>query len=276
VMLRRGVKLYLGLLTGALLIALPIVKGTAYSLYPVAGAALLATVWRHHRRSDAAGWAGLALAALAVRELSVHLRGVFRPQASVVGGAPAPAAPSATGSVTEALHHPLGYAAYVWQLFLPRLSFMARHFETNALPGFIIFDERGWGAFGWYDVLFPNWVYAVLLVVMLAVPLLALVAARREWAFVRRNLVEAGLLVLTPIAVVGGFEAAFYTTGARDFVPEFGRYVFPAIAPLAVLVVASLHAFPRRWAPFAGVALLVAMLALSYASQLLTLTGFYA
>ena len=35
-MLRRGVTLRLGLLTGALLIALPIVKGTAYSLYPVA------------------------------------------------------------------------------------------------------------------------------------------------------------------------------------------------------------------------------------------------
>ena len=57
---------------------------------------------------------------------------------------------------------------------------------------------------------------------------------------------------------------------------EFGRYAFPAIAPLAVLVVASLHAFGRRWALLAGVGLLVAMLALSYASQLLTLTGFYA
>jgi hypothetical protein len=69
---------------------------------------------------------------------------------------------------------------------------------------------------------------------------------------------------------------SFYTIGARNFIPEFGRYAFPAIAPLAVLVVASLHAFGRRWALFAGVGLLVAMLALSYASQLLTLTGFYA
>src|ERR1035441_3606069 len=45
-MLRRGVTLRLGLLTGGLLIALPIVKGTAYSLYPVAGMAARAIVYR--------------------------------------------------------------------------------------------------------------------------------------------------------------------------------------------------------------------------------------
>ncbi len=175
-----------------------------------------------------------------------------------------------------ALEHPLGYLGYLWQVFLPRLSFMAPHFETTNFPAFVIFVERGWGAFGWYDVLFPHWVYVVILVAMLIVPVLAVVAARREWAFVRRRLLETGLLLLMPIAVVAGFEAAFYTTGARPFVAEFGRYAFPAIAPLAVLVVASLHAFGRRWALFAGAGLLVAMLALSYASQLLTLTGFYA
>jgi hypothetical protein len=93
---------------------------------------------------------------------------------------------------------------------------------------------------------------------------------------VRRNLPEAAILLLMPIAVVAGFEAAFYTTGTRPEVAEFGRYAFPAIAPLAVLVVASLHALPRRWVLFAGAGLLAAMLALSYAAQLDTLTGFYA
>ena len=274
-MLRRGVTLYLGLLTGALLAALPIVKGTAYSLYPVVGIALLVTVWRHHRRTQAAGWAGLAVAALAVRELLAHVEAMARSSGHAASGAPAEAG-SATGSVSEAFAHPLGYLGYLWQVFLPRLSFMAPHFESTAFPAFVIFDERGWGAFGWYDVFFPHWVYVVILVAMLIVPLLAIVAAGREWAFVRRNLPEAAILLLMPIAVVAGFEAAFYTTGARDFIPEFGRYAFPAIAPLAVLVVASLQALGRRWALFAGGGLLAAMLALSYASQLLTLTGFYA
>jgi Predicted membrane protein (DUF2142) len=274
-MLRRGVTLCTGLLTGALLAALPMVKGTIYSLYPVVGIALLATVWRHHRRAQVAGWAGLAFAGVAVRELLAHVEAVAHSSGPAVTGAPAEAG-SATGSVSEALAHPLGYLGYLWQVFLPRLPFMAQHFEAVGWPAYVIFVERGWGAFGWYDVFFPPWVYVVIVGAMLMVPLLAAVAARREWAYLGANLPEAAILLLMPIAVVAGFEAAFYTIGARNFIPEFGRYAFPAIAPLAVLVVASLHAFGRRWALFAGVGLLVAMLALSYASQLLTLTGFYA
>ena len=278
VMLRRGVTLRLGLLTGGLLIVLPIVKGTAYSLYPVVGIALLATLYRHHRRADIRGWAALAVGALAIRELSVRLAHVFRPAAaSAAGVSAAPAeAGSAAGSVSEALAHPLDYLGYLWQALLPRLPFMTRHFDTTNFPAFTIFIERGWGAFGWYDVFFPHHFYYVILAAMIAVPILGLIAIRREWSFVRRNALELAILALMPLAVVAGFEAAFYTPGARSFVPEFGRYAFPAIAPLAVLVVASLHAFGRRLVLYAGVALLVAMIALSCASQLLTLTGFYA
>ena len=54
----------------------------------------------------------------------------------------------------------------------------------------MIFVERGWGAFGWYDVFFPHRYYYVILVAMLAVPILGLSPLRREWAFVRRNAVE--------------------------------------------------------------------------------------
>jgi hypothetical protein len=270
-LLRRGVTLPWGLLTGGLLLALPNVKATSYSLYPLAAVALLAALWRHHRRSDAAGWAGLAVAAAVVHELSVRFAGALQPS-----GAAAPGG-SATASATEGvLAHPLGYLAYLWEVFLPRLSFMAPHFEGVGWPAFTIFVKRGWGAFGWYDVLFARWVLVAILLVMLLVPLLGLLAARAEWAFVRRNLPEAALLLLMALAVVAGFEAAFYTTGVRTFFPEFGRYAFPAIGPLAVLVVASLHGLGRRWALLAGSGLLVGMLALSFAAQLLTLTSFYA
>ena len=84
------------------------------------------------------------------------------------------------------------------------------------------------------------------------------------------------MLVLTPLAVMAGFEAAFYTLGTRPFLPEFGRYEFPAIICLAALVVASLHAFGRRWALHVGIGLAVAMIALGFAAQLVTLTTFYA
>jgi hypothetical protein len=278
-MLRRGVTWRLGLLTGALLVALPIVKETAFSLYPVVALALIAILYRHHRRVDIRGWAALAGAAIAVGALSRGLSHVFRPTtASAVstGGTPAESG-TAASSVGEALAHPLDYLSYLWQALLPRLPFMSEHFPTTAhFPAFVIFVERGWGAFGWYDVFFPHRVYYIILAAMIAAPILGLIALRREWSFVRRNAVEFALLVLMPLAVVAGFEAAFYTPGARPFIAEFGRYTFPAITPLAVLVVASLHAFGRRWVLHAGVVLLVAMVALSYAAQLVTLTGFYA
>jgi hypothetical protein len=287
-MLRRGVTWRLGLLTGGLLVALPIVKETAYSIYPVLGIALIAILYRHHRhrspidgigdRPAVRGWAALAGAAIAVGVLSRALSHVLHPSAASAastGGTPAEGA-TAASSVAEALAHPLDYLSYLWQSLLPRLPFMTEHFPTTHFPAFVIFVERGWGAFGWYDVFFPHRVYYVIFAAMIAVPLLGLIAVRREWSFVRRNAVEFALLVLMGLAVVAGFEAAFYTPGARPFIAEFGRYTFPAIAPLAVLVVASLHAFGRRWVLCAGVVLLVAMIALSYSAQLVTLTGFYA
>ena len=42
------------------------------------------------------------------------------------------------------------------------------------------------------------------------------------------------------------------------------------------LTLAGLHAFGRRAVPWVGTGLIVAMIAFSYASQLLTLTSFYA
>ncbi|HEY2570108.1 MAG TPA: hypothetical protein VGI27_01480, partial [Solirubrobacteraceae bacterium] len=277
-MLRRGVTWRLGLLTGALLVALPIVKETAFSLYPLVALALLAIVYRHHRRVDIRGWAALAGAAIAVGALSRTLSHVFRPaaaSAASTGGTPVEGG-TAASSVSEALAHPLDYLGYLWQSLLPRLPFMTEHFPTTHFPAFVIFVERGWGAFGWYDVFLPHRLYEIVLAAMIAVPILGLIALRREWSFVRANALELALLVLMPLAVVAGFEAAFYTPGARPFIAEFGRYTFPAIAPLAVLVVASLHAFGRRRVLHAGVVLLVAMIALGYSAQLVTLTGFYA
>jgi hypothetical protein len=270
-MLRRGVSVPLGLLTGTLLALLPVIKGTGYSLYPVAAVAIAAALWRHHGRRYAPGWIALLAAGVITREVFAEVRGVFRTSA---GNTPGTGAASSTANAV--LEHPLGYVAYVWQVFLPRLPFMASHWETTAYPGFVIFVERGWGAFGWYDVFFSHWVYVLVFVLMLAALPLGLLAARRERVALRDRLPELGVLLLAPVAVVGGFEAAFYTPGTRAVVPEFGRYVFPAIAPLAVLVAGCLLALGRRRASVAAGALLAAMLGLSYAGQLTTLTGFYA
>ena len=123
---------------------------------------------------------------------------------------------------------------------------------------------------------FPHWVYVVIHYVVIVTALLAACAVWRESSWLRRHWREALTIVLVPLAVVAGFEAAYYTPGIRPKIAEFGRYAFPAIGPLALIVVGALHVFGRRHMVHAAVVLVVAMIALSYASQLLTLTAFYA
>src|SRR6202022_2374161 len=101
-MLRRGITVPWGLLTGAVLVALPIVKGTGLSLYPVAALVFLATLWRHHSRRELYGWAALGLGALLVGELSAHVLSTLQPVSSATGST---AISTSANAVGGALHH---------------------------------------------------------------------------------------------------------------------------------------------------------------------------
>jgi hypothetical protein len=279
--LRRGMSVRLGLLTGFVLIALPMVKGTGLSLYPVAALVFLISLWRSHTRKDLLGWGALVLGGVVMSEISVQLLSILQPAASATGSG---AISSNASAVREALHHIPTFLSYLWQALLPRLPFMASHFPPSPHPGFVLFTdpafvifvERGWGAFGWYDVFFPKWVYIVIFLAMVgAIPLGAL-AARHEWSWVRRHWAEVVAMIAMPLCVIVGFVAAYYTPQSRTVIAEFGRYLFPAIGPIALLVVGALHAVGRRRLPTAATALLVGMIGLSYAAQMLTLTAFYA
>jgi Dolichyl-phosphate-mannose-protein mannosyltransferase len=280
-MLRRGITIPWGLLFGVLVAALPMVKGTGLSLYPVAALVLLATLWRHHRRTDLLGLLAMAVGAVLMTELSAHVLSLLQPVASASGSA---TISSNAGAAREALHHIPLFLSYLWQSLLPRLPFMTHLFPPIGNggivflndPGYVIFIQRGWGAFGWYDVFFPGWVYVVIFLAMVGAVPAGAWAARREWGWLRAHWLEVLALIAMPVAVIMGFESAYFSQTPRPVIAEFGRYAFPAIAPTAVLVVGALHALGRRRMVSAAVVLLVAMLALSYASQLLTLTNFYA
>jgi hypothetical protein len=275
-LLRRGINVRSGALIGAVLILLPNVKGTGLSLYPVAALVFLVALWRYHGRSALLGWAALALVAVGLGELATHVLNPAFAASSAGAGAPSAIGSNAT-AVDEALHHIPDFLSYLWQVFLPRLPFMTSHFPPGVgYPGYEIFIRRGWAAFGWYDVFFPSWVYLVILAASVAALLLAPLAARRERRWLSAHWAEALAVILMPVAVIVGFVAAYYTPGARPAIAEFGRYAFPAIGPIALLVVGALHALGRRAMVSAGVVLLVAMIALSYGAQLLTLTAFYA
>ena len=76
--------------------------------------------------------------------------------------------------------------------------------------------------------------------------------------------------------VLVAVEAAFFAPGGgRTVVAEQGRYIFPAIAALAVIAVGGTFGLGRRLQIPLATGLVVAMIGLSYASQLLTLNSFY-
>ena len=278
VIMRRGWRPLPALAMGVVLLLLPAIKQTAFSLYPVAALAIAVALWRHRprRRStaapEAAGLAAAGAGAVAAWWLAKRLQAALHP----AGVAAAAVAGVASSAVSEAIAHPLGYLGYLWQIFLPRLPFMAKHFTTSVPAGWEIYVERGFGAFGWYDVLFPRGLFIVIFVVMVAVALLGVPALARERAWLRAHAGEAAVILLAPLALVAGVEAAFYTIGVRTVVAEFGRYSFPAIAPLAMIALGCLHGLGRRRALVGGVALVTGMIALCTAGQLLELTAFYA
>jgi hypothetical protein len=244
--------------------------------------------WRARRAGDGRGWrpfaavaGGFAVAlgawavaaALLDRDL-VPLQSGY----SLVGGVQFhPILSRSEYGAERVLEHPGAFLSYTWQVFLPKLPFMTDlRPHPFTLPGFNVFVERSWGAFGALTFLFPRWVYGAIAAVMGAVGLLGLATLRRERAAVRRRVPEIAVLALAVVGVVIGFEAVYFATApGRTFVIEQGRYVFPAVAALAALVVGACFGAGRRAAPLVATALVTATIGLGVAAQLLVLASAY-
>ena len=99
----------------------------------------------------------------------------------------------------------------------------------GTFPNFYGYIERGWANFGFVAIPFPKWVYAVIVLALVALGGLGVAAGVRNRTFVRRRGWELSVLVLVVLGVFFGTEAASFAPGAGP-VPEFGRYLFPAAA----------------------------------------------
>ena len=275
--LRRGLSWRLALGLGATLAVAPLMKKTGYEIYPAAAVGVLGLLWRNHRLRDTRAWAALAGAFVAVQACwALILEPIFYP--SIVGGHPVSSGAgsvSVSGSLSLAKQMPGRFLVYLWELFLPKLSFMGELFPPG-WPFYQIYVVRGWAAFGWYTFEFPRWVYYVIVAAMAIVGLLAVSSAIRNRLAVRARLFEVAVIAMFPVSVLVAVEAAFFDpSGGRTVVAEQGRYIFPAITALAAIVVAGTFGLGRRWHVPLATVLVVGMMGLCYASQLLTLGSFF-
>jgi hypothetical protein len=268
--LRRGLTWRLALGLGAALAVTPLMKGTGFAIYPAVALGLAGIAWRARRRLDPRAWVGGALAFAAVR-------------GAWALAAPALAHPghgsgrgiSAAGSVSGALQMPGRFLEYLWQFFLPRLSFMPDLFPQRS-PAFDVYVKEGWAAFGWVTVLFPKWVYVVIALAMLTCGALAAAAVARERPAAVRRAVELAVIALAPLCVVTAVAGAYFAPDGRAVPAEQGRYIFPAATALATIAVGATFGVGRRWHPVLLTVLVVATIGLGFASRLLSLAGFFA
>jgi 4-amino-4-deoxy-L-arabinose transferase-like glycosyltransferase len=288
--LRRGLHWPEALALGVALAVAPLMKETGFEIYPAAAVGIAGLLWRdlrgRSRKPDGAAGArpGIvgrlsAWGALAVGfVVPLVAWAVIKPHVLDVGPTGRPVAGngfSATDSLSLAEHMPGRFLSYLWQLFLPPLSFMGRLFPPG-WPFFQIYVERGWASFGWYTFDFTHWVYVVIVLAMGVVGALSLLAAWRYRRVAKRLGWELLTIVLFPLCTLVAVEAAFFTpTGGRVVVAEQGRYIFPAIGALAAIAIGGTFGLGRRWQVPLATGLVVAMVGLSYASQLLTLGSFY-
>jgi 4-amino-4-deoxy-L-arabinose transferase-like glycosyltransferase len=273
--LRRGLSWRVALGLGATLAVAPLMKKTGYEIYPAAAVGVLGLLWRNHGRADARAWAALA-GGFAFVQLgwSLVLQSIVYPS-TIAGQHAAPAAAAVSSSLSLAEHMPGRFLVYLWELFLPKLPFMGDLFPQG-WPFLQIYIQRGWASFGWYTFDFPRWVYYVIVLAIGAVGVLAASAAVRNWRAVRKRAFEVAVIALFPVCVLVAVEAAFFNpVGGRVVVAEQGRYIFPAITALAAIAVAGTFGLGRRWQVPLATTLVVAMMALCYASQLLTLGSFF-
>jgi hypothetical protein len=270
--LRRGLTLPLAIALGATLALLPALKATGAALYPAAIVGIAGMIWRRHRRVDVPAYAVLAGAAAAVFGLRAAVVSALEGPTAVVAGGVGGA--TVSGTIDRALDAPDTFLSYTWQMFLPRLPFMT-DLHVQKWPAFEVFIETGWAAFGSLVVRFPQWVYLVILAASLAAAALCAVAVVRRRARAWALGWELAVLIAAIAGVIGGVEAAYYTDQARSVPAEQGRYVFTAAVPLATIAVGAAMAFRDRVAPLVAAGLATAVIGLGYASQLLTLTGFF-
>lgn len=268
-MFRRGLTTRLAVALGVTVLVALLSKVSAIGL--LAGLAWMLFWYAVSRRHAWRAVVPRAALALGIVVVPWRLLAALRPL-EVVDGNGNPIVPTPGPPL-----HPAELLSYLWQFWLPKLSFMTDQFQGYPqYPLWETYLQAFAGRFGWFQYGFSEaTIWRVTIVVGVAL-LLALGALALRW---RRVVAEWPLVV----ALVGGFVGfalmvnvagySYVKDTAQNF--EQVRYLFPYIGIYGLVFAVALLAFPARWRrPVA--AGLIALAALHVgASWALTLSRYY-
>ena len=271
--LKRGLTAGNGVALLAVVGLAVVTKASSYALVPAALLALGVGAYRLRvaGRPRVAVLVAVALLAFAVPVGGwlVTARALDRPAVNEVGTAPGHQSPSVTNFNVREL------GSYLWQFYLPRLPFQKRFGGMPEYPAYAVWVKTGWAAFGWLEVRFPQWVYALLGAFTLAVLLggIAYLVRRRHEVDIA-VVAFLGASVLTLLAGLHWTEFRTLVGGTGPF--NQGRYLLPLIGLMGAAVAASVALVPeRRRLTVAGV-VLGGLFALQAFSLAIVIGRFYA
>ena len=263
--IKHGLTWRLALALFALAGAACCVKSTSFGLIPGVLLVLGIGLWRARRRRLATLGAGAI-------GLAVTL-GVWKLVAEGTGRATASQLTAATDTAGVNIRMLL---SYLWQFYLPRLSFQDDFaFVRDGLAVDYFWLQGVWGAFGWLEVSFPPVTYD-LLIALTAIVIAA--AALTTWR--TRRSVDWGVaafLVLVTLTLLAGLHWTEFQQIARGGEPlNQGRYLLPLVGVAGLVLLQALRALPARKRPYGVATVIGVLLVLQFLSLGIMLDRFYA
>jgi 4-amino-4-deoxy-L-arabinose transferase-like glycosyltransferase len=223
-------------------------KGTSYALVPAVLVAVLIGLLRTPRSERLALGFPYSIAGLV---LTVPVF-VWIKHATAHGGAAFNSVAAAPAGETALPFKINDFLAYLWQFYLPRLSFMGLDRTTAGLSVYNIWVRTGWGVFGWLEISMPTWLYTVLGAVTGAIGVIGTVIVATL-----RGAVRWQLMLFFALGFLG-LLIGLHLTDYRSIINQQGailqgRYLLPLLGLFGLAVALIVSRVPARWrAPLCG------------------------